>query len=276
MTKHVFGMKAADCNKAVAETLMISVNKLVQQRKQFEQNEYARSNACLYEIQTGIYSNFMEASSNRGVLTAVVKAMKEELQLQGARVQTNTTAIGLFVRYVFRTDRQRAYNYTCALQAAMAENIAPAKLAEYFTEQGGIEECKKKFAKSEKTLAKEQTIATAMPQVEDYLRGQNNSCIAEFDVAPEYVAKTCGEEFTFLLAKADSNGHVQVVSAVPAFSKMFAKWAKEELAMFLAEQQAVAAEQAFNRRYTKAIGTAVEEAKENNPATETVGELLGA
>ena len=163
MTKHVFGMKAADCNKAVAETVMISVNKLVQQRKQFEQNEYARSNACLYEIQTGIYSNFMEASSNRGVLTAVVKAMKEELQLQGARVQTNTTAIGLFVRYVFRTDRQRAYNYTCALQAAMAENIAPAKLAEYFTEQGGIEECKKKFAKSEKTLAKEQTIATAMP-----------------------------------------------------------------------------------------------------------------
>jgi hypothetical protein len=276
MTTNVKTMKLAEYNKAVAETVMISVNKLVQQRQQFEQNEYARSNACLYEIQTGIYSNYKEASSSRGALTAVVKAMKEELQLQGARVQTNTTAIGLFVRYVFRTDRQRAYNYTCALQAAMAADIAPANLAQYFAEQGGIEECKKQFAKSEKTLAKEQTIATDMPQVEEFLHGQNSTCIAEFDVAPEYVAKTCGEEFTFLLAKADSNGHVQVVSAVPTFSKMFAKWAKEELAVFLAEQQAVAAEQAANYRVNKAIANAVNVAKENNPATTTVGELLGA
>jgi hypothetical protein len=276
MAAKVKTMKKAEYNKAVAETVLISVNKLVQQREQFEQNEYARSNACLYEILTGVYANYLEASDNRGALTAVVKAMKEELQLQGGRVQTNTTAVGLFVRYVFRTDRQRAYNYTCALQAAMAVNITAANLAQFFADQGGIEECKKQFAKSEKTIAKVHAIADAMPQVEEYLHGQNSTCIAEFDVAPAYIAKTCNEEFTFLLAKADANGHIQVVSAVPAFSKMFAKWAKEELAMFLSEQQAVAAEQAFNRRYTKAIGNAVEAAKENNPATETVGELLGA
>lgn len=269
-------MKQAEYNKAVAETVMISVNKLVQQREQFEQNEYARSNACLYEILTGVYASYLEASGSSGALTAVVKAMKEELQLQGARVQTNTTAIGLFVRYVFRTDRQRAYNYTCALQAAMSVNTTAANLAQYFADKGGVEECKKQFAKSAKTLEKEQTIATVMPQVEEYLHGQNSTCIAAFDVAPEYVAKTCEEEFTFLLAKADSNGHVQVVSAVPAFSKMFATWAKQELAVFLAEQQAVAAKQAANYRVNKAIANAVNEAKENNPATATVGELLGA
>lgn len=189
-------------------------------------------------------------------------------------MQTNTTVLGLFVRYVFRTDRQRAYNYTSALQAAISAEVKPANLAQYFADQGGIEECKKQFVKSEKTIAKEDQIATAMPLVTEYL--QSESCIAEFDVAPAYVAKTCGQEFTFLLAKADSNGHVQVVSAVPAFSSAFAKWAKKELAVFLAEQQKLADEQAANSSYNNAIKAAVASTKENNPATETVGELLAA
>lgn len=268
--------KVSPANMAVAETVMISVDKLVQQREQFEQNEYARSNACLYEILTGVYSSYLEASANRGTLTAVVQAMKDALVTQGARVQANTLALGLFVRYVFRTDRQRAYNYTRALQAAISAGIKPANLAQYFADQGGVEECKKQFAKTEKTLAKEQVIADAMPLVEEYLYSENTSVIAEFDVAPAYVAKTCGEEFTFLLAKADSNGHVQVVSAVPAFSKTFAKWAKQELATFLAEQQKLAEEKAIDDRYSNAIRNAVMQAKENSPATETVGELLDA
>lgn len=267
-------IKQAEFNKAYAETVLIALNKLVQQREQFEQNEYARSNACLYELLTGVYSNYMEARECKGVLVATVKAMKTELELQGARVQTNTTVLGLFVRFVFRTDRQRAYNYVCALQAAIAAEIAPTNLAQYFTEQGGVEECKKQFSRSEKTTAKEQQIATAMPLVTEYL--QSESYIAEFDVAPEYVSKTCSEEFTFLLAKADSNGHVQVVSAVPAFSSAFAKWAKQELAVFLAEQQKLADEQAANSSYNKAIKAAAESAKKNNSATEKVGELLGA
>mgnify|MGYP000213938529 CR=1 FL=1 len=274
MATKVETMKQAEFNKAYAETVLIALNKLVQQRKQFEQNEYARSNACLYELLTGVYGNYAEAREVRGVLMATVKAMKAELTLQGAKVQTNTTVLGMFVRYVFRTDRQRAYNYTCALQAAIAADISPANLAQYFADQGGIEECKKQFKKSEKANAKEQQVATAMPLVTEYL--QSDSCIAEFDVAPEYVAKTCGQEFTFLLAKANSNGHVQVMSAVPAFSKAFAKWAKQELAVFLAEQQKLADEQAANSGYNKAIKAAAEIAKQNNPANETVGGLLGA
>ena len=264
--------KQAEFNKAYADTVLIALNKLVEQREQFEQNEYARSNACLYELLTGVYSNYLEARESRGVLMATVKAMKEKLEMQGAKVQTNTTVLGIFVRYVFRTDRQRAYNYVCALQAAIAEKVKPANLAQYFADQGGIEECKKQFVKSAKTVAKEEQIAAAMPLVTEYL--QSESFIAEFDVAPAYVAKTCGQEFTFLLAKADSNGHVQVVSAVPAFSSAFAKWAKQELAVFLAEQQAQAAEQAVNHRAEQAIAHAIEQAKEKNPANMTLAELM--
>lgn len=264
--------KQAEFNKAYADTVLIALNKLVEQREQFEQNEYARSNACLYELLTGVYSNYLEARESRGVLMATVKAMKEKLEMQGAKVQTNTTVLGIFVRYVFRTDRQRAYNYVCALQAAIAEKVKPANLAQYFADQGGIEECKKQFVKSAKTVAKEEQIAAAMPLVTEYL--QSESFIAEFDVAPAYVAKTCGQEFTFLLAKADSNGHVQVVSAVPAFSSAFAKWAKQELAVFLAEQQAQAAEQAVNHRAEQAIANAIEQAKEKNPANMTLAELM--
>jgi len=261
---------------AAAETVMISVNKLVQQREQFEQNEYARSNACLYEILSGIYSNYQEASADRRRLTAVVKAMKNALTEQGSRVQSNTRALGLFVRYVFRTDRQRAYNYTCALQAALAANIPSVNLEQYFVDQGGLEECKKQFVKSEKTISKQQKISEAMPQVNEYLHSVDISVIAEFDVPPASVAKSVGEEFTFLLAKADSNGHVQVISAVPAFSKKFAKWAKQELALFLSEQQEIENIKAVDDRYSQAITNAAKQAKENSLASETVGELLAA
>jgi dsDNA-binding SOS-regulon protein len=81
---------------------------------------------------------------------------------------------------------------------------------------------------------------------------------------------------TFLVGKADKNGKVKVTSVVPAFSKGMAKWAKQQLALFLAEQQAATQKVAKVKRKDAAITAVANKAKKNNSATETVGELLAA
>lgn len=268
-------------NKVSAEgavkvsTLMLELDALVKERDIFEREEYARSNEKLYAILSKIYAAYKEAKKSNAVLTETVRQMKLVLQQSGERIQTNTLAINLFVRYVFRTSRQRAHNYSRTLQAAYSKDIDPAALQQFIADGGGVEECKKDFVKGPKTLNREAKIASAIDLVNEQLTSSTNS-LAELTVPAEWVAGTHSQELTFLVGKADKNGKVRVTSVVPVYSKGMANWAKAQLALFLADQQAVAQTSAMTMRKEDAIEAAIDEAKKNNSATETVGELLGA
>ena len=270
MTKVIDLKKEADVFSLIGE-----LDALVVERETFEREEYARSNQRLYEILSKIYAAYRTAQASKPLLTATVKRMKDALSKQNERVQSNTLAINLFVRYVFRTDRQRAHNYSRTLQAAFANNIAPEALAQFVAQSGGVEECKKQFVKSEKVKTKEQTIADAMPLVDEHLSG-NSPALGELAVPAAWISATHDKELTFLVAKADRRGNVQVLSVVPAFSKGMATWAKKQIALFLAAQQAESQKKAKGKRKEVAISAAKPSAKNNNSATETVGELLAA
>jgi len=268
--------KQVSANGAVkASSLMVVLNALVTERETFEREEYARSNAKLYEILSKVYAAYKQAKSSEAVLTETVKQMKEALQKSGERIQTNTLAINLFVRYVFRTSRQRAHNYSRTLQAAYAKDISPEALAQFIADGGGVEECKKDFVKSPKMIERETKIASALEMVNEQLSNRTSS-LAELTVPAAWVAGTHSEEMTFLVGRADKNGKVHVTSVVPAFSKGMAKWAKNQLALFLAEQQAATQKVAKVKRKDDAITSVAKKAKKNNSATETVGELLAA
>jgi hypothetical protein len=267
--------KVSAAGAVKASSLMVALNALVTERETFEREEYARSNTRLYEILSKVYAAYRDAKSSESVLTETVKQMKDVLQKSGERIQTNTLAINLFVRFVFRTSRQRTHNYSRTLQAAFVKNISPAALPQFIADGGGVEECKKDFVKSPKTLEREAKIASALDMVNEQLT-DSNSFLAEFTVAADWVAGTCDEEMTFLVGRADKNGKVRVTSVVPAFSNGMAKWAKSQLALFIAEQQAATQKAAKGKRKEAAIKEIAKKAKKNNSATETVGELLAA
>lgn len=256
-------------------TLLSTLDGLVSERENFEKEEYARSNKRLYAILAEIYKNYLLIKKNKEGYKDAVKKMTARLKSEGERVQTTTVVITLFVRYVFRTDRQRAFNYSRTLQAALAKEIAAEKLAEFIEAAGGVEECKRQITKKPETLKKDQDIANKLPLVEEKLADEE-ICLSEFKVPPEWVQKTHGEELTFLVGKADKKGNMRVVSVVPGYSKGMATWAKKQLAMFLLEQQVASEKHGKVKRKDKAINTAIDAAKKNNSATETVGELLAA
>ena len=268
--------KQVSANGAVkVSSLMITLDALVAERETFEREEYARSNAKLYEILSKVYAAYKQAKLSDTVLTETVKQMKSVLQKSGERIQTNTLAINLFVRYVFRTSRQRAHNYSRTLQAAYAKDIAPEALAQFIADGGGVEECKKDFVPGAKALARKAKIASALDLVNEQL-SNSTSCLAEVTVPAAWVSESYKEEMTFLVGKADKNGKVHVTSVVPAFSKGMANWAKQQLALFLAEHQAIAEKGVKVKRKDAAITSVAKKAKKNNSATETVGELLAA
>lgn len=256
-------------------SLMVELDALVKERETFEREEYARSNQRLYEILTKVYRAYTQAKTSESILKETVKQMKAVLQQSGERVQVNTLAINLFVRYVFRTSRQRAHNYSRTLQAAFSKSIAPEALPQFIADGGGVEECKKDFAPGPKSLERKAKIASAIDLVNEQLTSDNVS-LAEVTVPSEWVAGSHAEEMTFLIGKADKKGNVRVTSVVPAFSKGMANWAKNQLALFLAEQQAVTQKVAKVKRKEAAITSVSKKAKKNNSATETVGELLAA
>ena len=131
--------KQVSANGAVkVSSLMVELDALVKERESFEKEEYARSNQRLYEILTKVYRAYRTAKRSEPLLTETVKMMKFVLQQSGERVQVNTLAINLFVRYVFLTSRQRAHNYSRTLQAAFAKDISHEALAQFISDGGGV------------------------------------------------------------------------------------------------------------------------------------------
>jgi hypothetical protein len=255
--------------------LISTLNGLVQQREKFEKEEYARSNKSLYAILSEIYKNYLLIKQDKDELKEAVNKMAAKLKEEGGRVQASTVVITLFVRYVFRTDRQRAFNYSRTLQAAIAKDIKPEALADFIESAGGVEECKRTFSKKPETLDRLKRIEETLPLVDEQLNDTEQT-LAEIKVGTEWVANTQAEELTFLVGKADKKGNVRVISVVPGYSKGMATWAKKQLAMFLIDQQTVSKKRAKTKRKGDAIAMAKDALKKNNSATETVAELLAA
>jgi hypothetical protein len=259
--------------KMSAQTIVATADKLVEQREQWQQNEYARSNTRLYEILSSVLAMWQQVKDDRELRIETVKQMKAALTAAGVRVQMNTLALTLFVRYVFRTDRNRAMNYSRTLQAAMAAGIDSKDLADFIERSGGVEECKRQMSKSEAVLAKEQAIESAMTLVEEQLENSYNSPLATFKVSPDYV-QGLQSGYVFLMARASSKGEIRALAVVPAQSEGMTKWAKQQMALFLSQQSVKAAKNAKVKRKNSAIETA---AKSKTPTVcETVGDLVAA
>jgi hypothetical protein len=259
--------------KMSAQTIVATADKLVEQREQWQQNEYARSNARLYEILSCVLAMWQQVKDDRELRIETVKQMKAALTAAGVRVQMNTLALTLFVRYVFRTDRNRAMNYSRTLQAAMAAGIDSKDLADFIERSGGVEECKRQMSKSEAVLAKEQAIESAMTLVEEQLESSYSAPLATFKVSPDYV-QGLQSGYVFLMARASSKGEIRALAVVPAQSEGMTKWAKQQMALFLSQQSVKAAKNAKVKRKNSAIETA---AKSKTPTVcETVGDLVAA
>lgn len=238
-------------------------NALIVKREQFETVTLARSNKELYGIMAEIYTLFKSAVKF-DCLAETAKAMRKQLTARGVRVQCNTNAITVFVRYVFNSDRKRAYNYASTLMAALQANVDVDGLAKFIENNNGVEECKKQFRKSDKTKSKEAQLAAAAVSVVDELSTMQAQHVVTLENANvELVDNT---QFVFVVARKCTDGSLELLHAVNKTTAALQNIVIKQLALQYVETQGKALKVAANA-INKAASTKVTSSKATSSKT---------
>lgn len=256
-----------------ASAMILELDKLAAVRKEFEDTDWARTNQKLYSILGDVYARYDEAAANADLQKMTVKALMEILKKRGDRVQQNTPALSLFVRYVFNSDRQRIYTYARAIQAAKSSGVEPKNFVDFVNEAGGIEECKAKVTPNAKLLQKQQQIAEAMPLVEEILAKDGSTVLAEFKVDSKLVDSIKDRGVAFMVGTCDADGNIKVRSVIPAYSEGFEKWAKEKMAEHLYVNKAESNKKSAELDMEITLEQALAVINKANVGTIKVGEL---
>jgi len=236
MTENV--KEAVEVKATVAptlDTIIKRVNELVKEREKFETVTLARSNKELYGILGKVQSLFLDASKDGKCLKESLEHLKGILNSRGIKVQINSPAITVFVRYVFNSDRKRAYNYTRTLMAAIKANILPDNLADFIEGKGGVEECKKDYSKSLETLQKEQALTSAIDVIKVELETMDPVEILDLPDASVYLSDDC--EYAFTISRIIGENQLGILRTIPTTTKAMESSAFKELAKALIEDE---------------------------------------
>ena len=237
-------------------TVIERADALFKDRERFEGAELARSNKALYKLLTQVYELFEAARADLQCLKAALKTMSEKLKERGVKIQSNTPALTVFVRYVFNSDRKRAYAYSQTLLAAFDQEVKPAGLASFIESQNGVEECRRKFIKKDETVAKAEALKAASTDVCDTLKSMRAAATVTLPQAS--VSFSDGAEFAFIVARSLGNGEFELLRAVPHSTKAMHSSAVKELAKDLIVQRDAADKEAKDKAVEGSIKAAAE------------------
>ena len=220
------------------EAVIKKANELAVTREKFEANTLARSNKELYGILGQVLDLFNSACASTECLKETVKAMKAELAKRNVKVQSNSPALTVFVRYVFNSDRKRAYNYTRTLMAAIQAEIKPADLAAFIASKNGVEECKKNFSKKPETLKNE----LALKEVQDELKiaFESMNALDSISLPDSNVHLNDGCEYVFVMARQLGGNRLELLRTVPRTTKAIENSAMKEFAKAVIEKRTAA------------------------------------
>lgn len=117
------------------------IGALAEQRKQWEQGTYTRSNDELYDLLTRCYQVY-ETMCADGLFAPVMrKALQDYMQANNINCNKNSHNLIKIVRCVFGTaDARRVSTYSVALRAAAQAGIKAKDLKQFIKDKGGVQE----------------------------------------------------------------------------------------------------------------------------------------
>jgi hypothetical protein len=249
-------MKLLVERKVTADDIVVQLDQLYAAREHYEANEYLRSNQKLYELLSTVLGLYYRVHDNKQLLSKTLEVVKARLGERNIRVQRNSLALTLFVRYAFNTDRQRALNYSRALQAAFQANVQPDGFAQFVEDCGGIEECKRKVIVSDKTLIQRQAMVSATVDADIAIELAKDEPLAIFNVDPTDVSEHCSKGLMFAAVQAEADGTVSVLYVVPTYNAFVERWAKQALARKYADIAAAEQKTALEEATKQALEAA--------------------
>ena len=220
-------LTSADYAAANADRVMKKVDELCAVREKYETETLARSNKELYEILGNVYNVFKAACDDKCLVETVAR-MKAALANRNVKTQSNSPALTVFVRYIFNSDRKRAYNYTRTLMAFIKDRKGEETISQFIERNNGVEECKKSISKKPETLAKEEAIKNATVEVLETLDSMPAAETVKLPNSSVTLSDTCN--YAFVIARVSTNGKLELLRAVPVTTKGMQATAVKELA----------------------------------------------
>jgi hypothetical protein len=258
---------------ANVKSVIDEATKLAAQREAFEAEEFARSNKALYAILSNVYALFNKAVADN-CIREVAKAMRAQVKPRGIRVQSNTPALTCFVRFVFNSDRKRAYNYATTLMAAVNAGIAPTALSEFIELGNGVEEFKKQYKMKDEVKQRNEAVRSASLDIVDALQTMQPAVTVSLPNTAVILAD--GAQFAFIVARSIGNGEFELLRAVPTSTKVMQSCAVKELAKYSIAEAARAQAAAKANRVKNSTLQAAVSMTAKTAASMTVGELEAA
>jgi len=224
----------AATNVAFSNEAVATLDALRARRITWEATDYKKANEGLYDLLAQCKKLFDEkfvkaSDDDRKTLRL---DLETKLKADGLKVQRNTTTLTMFVRFVFGNDRKRAHAYTYVLKAAISHNVTAENLATYITDEGGIEEIKRKMVVKEETLQKRAELAKAQEAV-----------VADLEVAkikPLATVKlgNIKGDYAVLVAKPNVNGDTDIIGVLGEVNEALYKALLKKLAKQHVEAEA--------------------------------------
>jgi hypothetical protein len=134
---------------ATATSALLS---LAQEREQWDNNAYKTSNLQLYAL-LGKAMNLFDSlyvKAKKAERIVLRDFFEKTLSADGIRIQANTNILTLFVRYIFRADRNRTNTYVQVLKIAAKEKVTAERLPGWISNAGGVEEVKRSGSENPK------------------------------------------------------------------------------------------------------------------------------
>jgi hypothetical protein len=155
-------------NKTINQQIVTRLDVMQVQNEHFESNELSRSNKTLYSLLGQVYDVFNNIGEKD---KETPKHLKSILKQRGVKVQENTPLLTVLIRYVFNSDRSKSYNYNRVISSAIQKGISPKDLPSHIEEMGGVEECKKDYIPSQKTIDKKQSLKDSIEAIQREFMG---------------------------------------------------------------------------------------------------------
>jgi len=196
--------------KIFANRIVAQLDDLSVKRDEWERTDYKKANEGLYELLGQCLSLFQDrfVKATEAERKALRAMLADRLKANGVRVVKTSTTLTMLARFVFNSDRKRAQGYGYVLAAAVSHEVKAADFSAWVTQQGGIEEIKRKMVRKPEAIERAQAVEAATAKVQSAME-----LAALRPLASVRISGLTGD-YAVLLAKPKVDGTADIVASL--------------------------------------------------------------
>jgi hypothetical protein len=157
---------------------------LVNEREQWQQNAYTKSNDELYALLAKCYACFKEMCEDTEQAKVMRKQFEAYVESNRITFKKSTHRLVRIVKCVFgETDKRRISTYGIVLRTALANNLAANDVADFIKQSGGVQEIKLARTSSGLTTKDKVEIAQQVVSTDDLGEFINSNLANELDAS---------------------------------------------------------------------------------------------